>query len=133
MDLETIPLASPPALGFEMEDGRTVIVQPATRARLRAARACESDGEEARSHALAALVGPRVVVIECDGREHEADSAPILGGLNPALEMAWIAVIEGQAAGIDPVVAASLQRVLLLNFFVANAARAQAGEAASNG
>ncbi len=128
MNTMTFNFAPPPSLGFEMPDGRMIVAPPATRERLTAAEACQGDDEGARGRILAALVPSRVSVVMPDGSEEEQDSAGLLGALTPAQEMEWLACIEGQAHGLDPLMCAEMHRVAILRFFRNNLATATTSE-----
>lgn len=110
-------LRPPPPVGFQIADGRTLIVAPATRARLRAVAAvkgtAESGGLTHRARVLLALTGPLVRVL-APGAEDAApaQSADVLTRLSPPEQMAMLSALVGQAAGLEPAACAAFQRAL---------------------
>src|SRR4051812_24264072 len=111
--MKTIKLQRPDPIEFSLDGGRTFIVQPATRARVRAAIALdrETDGgaDELPADVAArvslqveALVGPEVCVVDDDGVSRNLPSGPILGTLTPTEELQVLWALWGQATGYSP-------------------------------
>ena len=115
----------PPSIGFQITGGRTIIVPPANRARLRAALALEADagGLNHRARLLIALCGPVVRVVEPGAEDSaEAESAGISDGLTPLEQMSMLSAIVGQATGLEPAACVAFNRALPMEHFITSPA-----------
>lgn len=120
--MKTVKLTRPDPIEFTLPDGRAFIVQPCTRAQMRAALELDpapgevrgpAEAAEQRARQLAALVGGQVEIMEVGYGAGLAvwkmeESGPILAGLSADEEMQVLGALMAQGHGQDPAAALAL-------------------------
>lgn len=119
--MKTLKLTRPEPLEVTLSDGRVIVIEPATRAGIRAAIELDPpdpDGIETPADKkarlalqLAALIGPTLILVITEAgttREEIVAAEPILATLTPHEENTLLWALWAQATGFSPELAATL-------------------------
>ncbi len=115
--MKTVKLERPDPIEFFLPDGRSFIVAPVTRGRMREALSLDPEQGEVRgpvqaaaqrSLQLAALVGEAVGIPTPEGNVETHPSAPFLAELTPEEEIQVLNALTAQGHGQDPTAAVGM-------------------------